>query len=136
MHRLKSLILALGFLAFLALPAGADTFFFSTGSPDGKIATASRPASTGKIQIETADDFVLTGPTLITSATFTGLIPLGVSLSSIQQVEVEIYHVFPIDSTFPPSGNVPTRVNSPSDVEIASATRDSAVPGNLTLPRV
>ena len=26
-----------------ALPAAADTTFFSTGSPDGKIATATRP---------------------------------------------------------------------------------------------
>lgn len=127
MHRLKSLTLAVSFLAFTALPAAADTFFFSTGNPDGKIATASRLASPGNIQIETADDFVTTAPIALTSATFTGLIPLGVSLSSIQQVEVEIYHVFPVDSTFPPSGNVPTRVNSPADTEINSATRDSMV---------
>jgi hypothetical protein len=46
-------------------------------------------------------------------------------LSSITQVEVEIYHVFPNDSQDPPSGNVPTRVNSPGDVEIDNATRDS-----------
>jgi len=38
-----------------------------------------------------------------------------VPLSDIGQVEVEFYHVFPIDSANPPSGNVPTRVNSPSD---------------------
>jgi len=30
-------------------------------------------------------------------------------------VDVEIYRVFPKDSTIPPSNNVPTRVNSPSD---------------------
>jgi len=41
-------------------------------------------------------------------------------------VEVEIYHVFPNDSANPPSGHVPTRVNSPGDVEIGSATRDGA----------
>jgi hypothetical protein len=34
--------------------------------------------------------------------------------------------VFPGDSTVPPSGHVPTRANSPGDVEIDSATRDSA----------
>jgi hypothetical protein len=38
-------------------------------------------------------------------------------------VVVEIYRVFPNDSTNPPSTNVPTRVNSPSDVAFDS--RDS-----------
>jgi len=104
--------------------AGSD-FFFSTGNPDGLIATLSRPSSPGLIQTETADDFVLTQATRIDSATFTGLIPLGAPLTSVSQVEIEFYHVFPTDSAFPPSGNVPTRVNSPADVEIGSATRDS-----------
>ena len=40
---------------------------------------------------------------------------------------VEIYCVFPLDSTDPPSGNVPTRANSPSDVAFDS--RDSAANG-------
>ncbi|HME72164.1 MAG TPA: PEP-CTERM sorting domain-containing protein, partial [Myxococcota bacterium] len=31
----------------------------------------------------------------------------------------------PTDSANPPSGNVPTRTNSPADVEIGAATRDS-----------
>jgi hypothetical protein len=30
-----------------AAPAGADTTFFSTGDPDGRMATATRPESTG-----------------------------------------------------------------------------------------
>jgi len=34
--------------------------------------------------------------------------------------------VFDADSVDPPSGNVPSRVNSPSDVEIGSATRDGS----------
>ena len=111
----------------LAASASASSFSFSTGDPDGKIATLSRPASDGTIQTETADDFVITADTtLITHATFTGLLPAGAPLSSILQVEVEIYHVFPLDSATPPSGNVVTRTNSPSDVEIGSATRDSA----------
>jgi hypothetical protein len=112
-----------------ALPAAADTpFFFSTGNPDGKIATASRPASTGKFEIESADDFVLTQETSITSATFTGL--LTGTNPTVGEVRVEIYHVFPADSGAP-SGNVPTRANSPSDVEFAD--RDtSPSPGNLT----
>jgi hypothetical protein len=37
-----------------------------------------------------------------------------------------VYHVFPRDSVEPPSGNVPSRVNSPSDVEIDTATRDGS----------
>ncbi len=75
---------------------------------------------------ETADDFILPETTLIRLATFTGLIPSGASLDSVLNVEVEIYHVFPNDSANPPSGHVPTRVNSPGDVEIGSATRDGA----------
>jgi hypothetical protein len=112
-----------------ALPAAADTpFFFSTGNPDGKIATASRPAGTGKFEIESADDFVLTQETSITSATFTGL--LTGTNPTVGEVRVEIYHVFPADSGAP-SGNVPTRANSPSDVEFAD--RDTSPnPGNLT----
>ena len=47
----------------------------------------------------------------------------GASLSDVTSVSMEIYRVFPKDSTQPPSGNVPTRVNSPSDV--AFETRDS-----------
>jgi PEP-CTERM motif len=117
-----------------ALPAAAETpFFFSTGDTDGKIATATRPESAGKFEIESADDFVLTHSTSITSATFTGLIPTGASAS---QVVVEIYRVFPALSDVgrtkgPPTfstDNVPTRVNSPSDVALDS--RDS--PSGLT----
>jgi hypothetical protein len=121
---------AIGLLS--ALPAAADTpFSFSTGDPDGKIATASRP-DVGAFEIESADDFVLTHATSITSATFTGLLPAG---ASAQDVVVEIYRVFPKDSdvgrtsgspTFSTS-QVPTRVNSPSDVAFDS--RDSASGG-------
>ncbi len=105
-------------LAAAAVPAGASTiFFFSTGNPDGLIATLSRPASAGKIQTETADDFVLAQATTISSATFTGLLPLGTPLTDVNDIEIELYHVFPLDSVDPPSGNVLTRVNSPSDHE-------------------
>jgi hypothetical protein len=124
-----SLIFALSIATALAqMPdsAASPTFFFSTGNPDGKIGTLSRIGTTGSVQTETADDFVLTENTIIDQATFTGLIPSGASLSSITRVEIEIYHVFPVDSVNPPSGNVPTRVNSPADVEIDSATSDSA----------
>jgi hypothetical protein len=110
--------------ALAAGPAAGAAFFFSTGDPDGKIATGSRPSTTGKIEIESADDFILGQSTSINHATFTGLLPAGVSLSDIGNVRLEIYRVFPKDSQFPPSGNVPTRNNSPSDV--AFQERDAA----------
>ena len=108
-------------ISSLAVPASAVPFSFSTGNPDGLIATGSRPSSAGKIEIESADDFILTTSTNINHATFTGLLPTG---AIINNVRVEIYRVFPKDSTNPPSGNIPTRVNSPSDV--AFAERDVA----------
>jgi len=112
--------------AVMPLPAMADTFVFSTGNPDGLMATATRPSSPGKFEIETGDDFVLTQQTSLTGAAFTGLIPLGASTSDIKNVVVEIYRVFPADSDVgrtsgPPTfstSQVPTRVNSPSDVEV------------------
>ncbi len=78
-------------------PAPASVFFFSTGSPDGKIATLSRPATAGKLETETADDFVTTGATNITSATFTGLIVGGATPADVKNVEIELYHVFPLE---------------------------------------
>jgi len=112
-------IAALTFAAVvMPLPAAADPFVFSTGNPDGLMATAVRPDSPGKFEIETGDDFVLTQQTLITGAAFTGLIPLGASTSDIKNVVVEVYRVFPADSNVnrtsgPPTfstPNVPTRV--------------------------
>ncbi len=105
-----------------------SAFAFNTGGPDGRIAVASRPANGTAFEIESADDFVLTHETLINSASFTGLVPSGATVS---QVVVEIYRVFPKDSelgrtsgapTFSTS-QVPTRVNSPSDIVFAA--RDS-----------
>ena len=122
-----------------ALPAAADPFFFSTGNPDGKIATASRPDTGAPFEIESADDFTLTSATSITSATFTGLVTANPGATpTIGKVVVEIYEVFPNLSNVartsgPPTfstPNVPTRVNSPSDVELDG--RDSAVAGELS----
>jgi hypothetical protein len=141
MRNLKYKILRFVILATLLIltavtPAFADSFAFSTGNPDGKIATASRPAA-GKFEIESADDFVLVTPMNITSATFTGLLTGGATTANIGQVRVEIYRVFPKDSNLgrtsgPPTFStpqVPTRVNSPSDVELDD--RDTAS-NNLT----
>jgi hypothetical protein len=130
-------------LAILAVsPACADPFFFSTGNPDGLIATASRPASPGRPETESADDFVLTQSAHITGASFTGLLTGGASLASIGEVVVEIYRVFPFDSDVtrtsgPPTFStvqVPTRVNSPSDV--AFTTRSSTAAELMFVPAI
>ena len=126
MKQLTCALLVLATAALGIVPAAADPFFFSTGNPNGLMATASRPDLPPGAEIESADDFILTKETKITSATFTGLLPAGASVS---QVVVEIYRVFPLDSTNPPDGKVPTRTNSPSDVEFDD--RDTAS-GNLT----
>ena len=120
----------MGAACWAAGPANAVPFFFSTGNPDGKIATLARTASPGKLETETADDFVTTAATVITGATFTGLLVGGATPANISQVEIELYHVFPLNSTNPPGGLVVTRVNSPSDNNFFAA--DSAVPGQLS----
>jgi hypothetical protein len=127
-------IAALAFAAMMMpLPAAADPFFFSTGNPDGLMATATRPESAGKFEIETGDDFGLTAQTSITSATFTGLLTGRSTTANIGQVVVEIYQVFPNGSDVgrtsgPPTfstNQVPTRVNSPSDVALVSRDTSS-----------
>jgi hypothetical protein len=136
MSRKVLVLVGVGLLvsALCASSAGANPYSFSTGNPDGKMAMGSRPAGSGPAEIEAADDFAVEGPTIVRSATFTGLIP---SLSSIQRVRVEIYAVFPVESdtsrtSGPPlfsTPQVPTRVNSPADTQLAAA--DSAE-GGLT----
>jgi hypothetical protein len=118
------LVLLLGLGTGLVFPiqrAAADTFFFSTGDPNGLIATLSRIASPGKLETETADDFITTAPTVINSATFTGLLSGGATPANVLDVEIELYHVFPMDSANPPDGRVVTRTNSPSDNNFAAA---------------
>src|SRR5579864_439608 len=117
-------------VAFLPAQAAATPILlFTTGRPDGKIATASHPAGSGSLEAETADDFILGQSAVVTNATFTGLLPEGTPLSAIANVEIELYHVFPADSTSPPDGRVLTRTNSPSDNEFAAF--DSGL-GSLT----
>ncbi|MDD5324508.1 MAG: PEP-CTERM sorting domain-containing protein [Polaromonas sp.] len=112
------------------LPVAATPFSFNTGNVDGRIATGSRPGDAVKSGIESADDFVISIPTTINSATFTGLLTsTGPGTPAVGDVGVEIYRVFPKDSTNPPSGNVPTRVNSPSDIALSEF---DAVAGDLT----
>jgi hypothetical protein len=96
---------------------------YNNDFPDGRIGTASRP-DTGNGERETGDDFVLPTSSSVTGAAFTGLIPTG---ADVKNVVVEIYRVFPKDSQNPPSGNVPTRVNSPSDVAFDSRENGSGL---------
>src|SRR5262249_54135386 len=114
----------------MPLPAAADSFFFSTGNPDGRMATTTRPSGPEIQETETGDDFVLTQQTSITSATFTGLIPSG---ANINGVVVEMYHFFPADSNTNRTPNVPTRLNSPSDVEFDSRASPSGLTFTHTL---
>jgi hypothetical protein len=112
-------------LGLMSAPASADSVLFSTNpNPDGAMAMASRPGVGGKTEIEAADDFLTTTPVQITSATFTGLVvPTAGATPVIGEAVAELYHIFPIDSG-PFDNRVPTRVNSPSDVEFDS--RDTA----------
>src|SRR6476469_4281831 len=65
---------------------------FTSGTPDGRLGAASRRASPGKVETETADDFILQQTTVINRATITGLVPLGTPLASIKEVEIEVYN--------------------------------------------
>jgi hypothetical protein len=92
------------------------------------MATASRPDSTGKFEIESADDFLVnTGGdgAVITNGTFTGLLSGSLATPTVQNVIIEIYRVFPLDSNTVRTPNVTTRMNSPSDV--AFLTEDASL---------
>lgn len=119
-------LVAIALTAFTAHSARALPFTFSTGNVDGRMATASRPGVGSTTEIEAADDFVLSSQTSLTSATFTGLLTSGATVPTVGSVTVEIYRVFPLDSTNPPSGAVPTRVNSPSDVAFDSRSSSAS----------
>ena len=117
-QRRAALACALSAVSFCAAAAG-PSFTFSTGNADGLMGMASRPSGVAGIEIEAADDFILAQQTRITSASFFGLLPAGVSAADVAGIRLEIYKVFPGDSNDPPSGRVPTRVNSPADVALA-----------------
>jgi len=107
----------------LGTPAFADPIYNNL-TPNNLIATAIRPDSPGAFEIETGDDFFLATGARINSASFVGLsVPGAGATPAISQVVVEIYRVFPLDSDTARTPNVPTRLNSPSD--IAFASRDS-----------
>src|SRR3977135_2810918 len=113
-----ALISAVAF--FPARAAASPIVLFNTGSPDGRIATLSRPAGPGLLETETADDFILGQNALISGATFIGLLPTGLPLSIVQNCVIELSLVFPVDSPTLPGGRVVTRTNSPSDNQFAA----------------
>jgi hypothetical protein len=113
-------ITALGAGALFALPAAGGTLYNNL-TPNNQMAIASRPDSPGAFEIEAADDFVLGSNSIVNSASFVGLVVPGASGSfTVSDVAVEMYRVFPLDSDTNRTAQVPTRMNSPSDVAFAS----------------
>jgi hypothetical protein len=120
-------LLVFAAMALCGAAAAQDTqVLVNTGNADGLVGALSRRPSADKVETETADDFVVKQTTVITGAKITGLITPATPLSNIANVEVELYHIFPEDSIIQSSISVPSRMNSPSDVEIDSATRDAS----------
>jgi hypothetical protein len=121
-------ITALGASALFALPA-MGSVVYNNLTPNNQMAVASRPGTAGTSEIEAGDDFVLGSQTQIDKASFVGLaVPGAGGPFTISDIVVEVYRVFPLDSNTARVPNVPTRMNSPSDVAFDS--RDSAG-GNL-----
>jgi hypothetical protein len=116
---MKRLAAALALLC--AASAHAQVTIVNTGTPDGRMAMASRPMGR-QAEIEAGDDFFMPASTRIVGGSFYGLLPAGLPLSVVTGITVEFYDIFPNASTTPPSGHVPTRVNSPSDVALLSRT--------------
>ena len=139
MHRHLT-ITACAASALVATSVTAAPFFFSTGNVTNLMAVASRPDIGGKTEREAADDFLLGLQTTLTGASFTGLLVSATgALPTTGEITVEIYRVFPSDSDVtrtsgPPTfstSQVPTRVNSPSDVAFDS--RSTSVSGDLSV---
>jgi hypothetical protein len=97
-----------------------SVFLFSTGGPDGRVATISEPpnAHNAHVEFETADDFFLNTETVINHASFTGLLTGGATPRDVSDVFLSIYRLFPNDSDLTRTAGVPTRQNSPADNEI------------------
>ena len=133
-----ALLLVLGFIVHsrkaAALGATASApFFFSTGDPDGRIASVSHPEDRFKTEHESADDFILTSRTILQSASFTGVLFHG-GHGEIGEVVVELYHVFPKDSNTTRTPRVPTRMNSPADKRFdARSSEDGTLQFTVTV---
>ncbi len=128
--RLRTACLSVVFGLAVTLAGEANgAVIYNNLTPNNLMAVATRP-DTGAFEIEAGDDFLLGGETSVTGASFVGLLVPGAGQApSISDVVAEIYRIFPADSNTARTPNVPTRVNSPSDVALDS--RDSAS-GGLT----
>jgi hypothetical protein len=120
---MRKIIFALGcILACARLAAGTPIVLYSNLAVTDSMAAASRPNTLGNVEIEAADDFILTGGgAAVTELKFIGILTGGINTLDVNSMNLEIYRVFPKDSQDPPDGKVPTRVNSPSDVAFAEA---------------
>jgi hypothetical protein len=116
---------ALGAGALFTAPAAAGTLYNNL-TPNNQMAIATRPDSAGASEIEAADDFIFGTEGIINSASFVGLdVPGAGGNFSVANVAVEIYRVFPLDSDTTRTAQVPTRMNSPSDVAFATKDGDA-----------
>jgi hypothetical protein len=108
-------------LTALAAGPAMGAVIYNNLTPNNLMAIATRPDTTA-FEIEAGDDFFLGSRTSINGASFTGLFVPGPTggATSVSQVIVEIYRVFPLDSNTARIPNVPTRANSPSDVAFDS----------------
>ena len=124
MKRISSGLITWAVVSFLGSSAFGATIYNNL-TPSNLMGIATRPDVGGAFEIEAGDDFFLGSQTLITSATFVGLIvPGSAGAPGISDIVAEMYNIFPVDSNTARTPNVPTRVNSPSDVAFAS--KDSA----------
>jgi hypothetical protein len=89
---------ALALTACLTTPLWVASFFFSTGSPNGLLGPLPHRPGPGLIETETADDFAVQETAVVKDATIVGLIQSGTALDNIRDIEVELYHIFPLDS--------------------------------------
>lgn len=105
-------------VAAVVAPAQAASII-DTGPPDGRIAMKSG----GTSGTQAADDFSAENHISINAGSFTGLVTGGLAdASSITDVSLLIFRIFPADSANPPDGSVPARVNSPADNALVSAS--------------
>ena len=85
----------------------ASSVLYSNLLVTNQIGVGSRPSGPG-VEIEAADDFVLTSPASITGISFIGLVP-SLSAVNLAALNVEFYRIFPLDSNTARTPAVTTR---------------------------
>jgi hypothetical protein len=130
----RSALFGFGLLTLLSNVAAANAqAYLYANTPTNVMAIASRPGAVGIPGIEAADDFLISQQTRLTGGSFTGLVPQNWSVGNVTGVTVEIYQVFPTSSNTARVPAVPTRVNSPSDVALASRSSGSGLNFTATI---